>query len=333
MRSKLRGIEPGAIKVKAIIIGAGGMAQHHLREILRQRRTTQVVGVVEISDASRKRTASTFGQYNMTCPPFYASLRELLNNGHEPDAALIATPHKFHCENVCDCLRAGIDVLVEKPMVLNVREARKVIRLRDKTGRLVVVAFNGSLSPAIHKAKALLAKGLIGRVTGICAHVHQDWKDALIGTWRQNPAISGGGFLFDTGSHMINTVVDLIDAEIEALFVVSDNRGMPGEINSSVSGRFRNGVTFSLIGIGASIHCTSQIRIFGDKGVLETGIWGERLLHLPVKARDYRPIPFRKGRKPWVQFLKVREGKIENPSHPEIGLRFARLMDRIRQST
>ena len=43
----------------------------------------------------------------------------------------------------------------------------------------------------------------------IDAVVWQDWQEAAAGTWRQVPALSGGGFLFDTGAHLLNTVTDL----------------------------------------------------------------------------------------------------------------------------
>ena len=60
-----------------------------------------------------------------------------------------------------DCMKAGMDVLLEKPMVLNEKEAKKLIKARDKYKRLLVVAFPGSLSPAINKAKELINKQII----------------------------------------------------------------------------------------------------------------------------------------------------------------------------
>ena len=318
-------------KITAIVIGTGGMARWHIRTMLEMRRSTTLVGFVEPSESARDSTRQIFAEHNLACPPFFETIRQLLKT-HSPDAAFICTPHKYHLENARDCLNAGMDVLLEKPMVMNVREAKQLIRLRDKTGRLVMVAFPGSLSPAIWEAKKLIARGVLGRVTAISAFAHQNWQQATTGTWRQVPEISGGGFLFDTGSHMVNTVVDLIGDDIASVTAILDQRGTAVEIASTVGGVSRTGIFFSLTGAGDSMQCHSQITVFGDKAVLKTGIWGENLSLKKHDQADFVPVPYPASRGPWEQFLKVRAGKMANPCPPEIGLRFAKLMDAIRES-
>jgi predicted dehydrogenase len=319
-------------RTTCIVVGTGGFARWHIRTMLEQRRTTDIVGLVEPGSASRVATASLFAERGLACPPFYDTIRKLIRAVGPADAALVCTPHKFHLENTRDCLKNGMDVLLEKPMVMNTSEARRLIRLRDQTGGLVVVAFPGSLSPAVHKAKALIRKGVLGKVTSISAYVHQRWKAATAGTWRQDPEISGGGFLFDTGSHMVNTIVDLLDEDVVKVSALLDRCGTPVEINSAVNAVSRGGVTISMAGAGDSIQCVSQVHVFGDEAVLRTGIWGEELA---LRSRDnsgYKPIPYPRSKGPWEQFLKVRRGRLPNPCPPEVGLRFARLMDMIRKS-
>jgi len=319
-------------KVHAIVVGTGGFARHHIRTMLDMKRRTALVGFVEPADASRQATAALFAERGLPCPPFYGTVRELVQAQGPADAALICSPHKFHFENAKDCLLNGMDVLIEKPMVMNAREARRLIALRDQTRRLVMVAFPGSLSPAIWKAKALIAQGAIGKVSAIAAFVHQAWKTRTTGTWRQIPELSGGGFLFDTGSHMINTVVDLMGADVVSVSALMDNRGTPVEITSSVSGRASNGILFSLAGVGDSIQCISQVVVFGESGLLKTNVWGGNLFIKRSQDPDFTPVPFPKSRGPWEQFLRVREGRRPNPCPPEVGLRFAQLMDMIRKS-
>ena len=295
-------------------------------------RTTDMVGFVEPSDVSRAATAALFTEKGLSCPRFYTTVRELVAAHVAADAALICSPHKFHFDHANECLLNGMDVCIEKPMVMNAAEARRLIALRNRTGRLVMVAFPGSLSPAVWKAKQLLAQGAIGEVSAIAAFAHQSWKAGTVGTWRQVPEISGGGFLFDTGSHMVNTVVDLLGADVACVTALLDNRSAPVEINSSVSGRSVNGILFSLAGAGDSVQCCSQVMVFGNRGVLKTGIWGECLLVKKSHQAEFCPVPYRKSRGPWEQFLRVRAGKMKNPCPPEVGLRFAMLMDMIRQS-
>jgi predicted dehydrogenase len=319
-------------KMRAIIIGTGGMARYHLRSMLEQKRTTDVVGFVETSETQRQEVRKMYEGTKLACPPFYNSTKELIKAQGAADAALIVTPHKFHFENARDCLTNNMDVLLEKPMVMNANEAKRLIAIRDQSKRKLVVAFPGSLSPAIQKAKQMIAEGVIGDVTSISAFAFQHWKTATTGMWRQDPEMSGGGFLFDTGSHMVNTLVDLMGQDVVQVSALLDNRNTPVEINSAVSGQFKNGVMFSLTGAGESVDWGSLISIFGDKGVLQTGIWGEKLL-LKEKGKDeFKPVPYAKSKGVWEEFVKVLQGKLENPCPAEVGLRFAKLMDMIRES-
>ena len=91
----------------------------------------------------------------------------------------------------------------------------------------------------------MIAGGKLGRIASVSAYVHQNWKAMTVGQWRQDPEISGGGFLFDTGSHMVNTVVDLIDQDVVEVCALMGDRGTPVDINSTVSGRFRDGTLLS----------------------------------------------------------------------------------------
>lgn len=320
-------------KTETIVVGTGGMARAHIRSMLAMKRSTRITGLVEPSKDARQATEALIAGQGAPVPPFFSSIRELLKAQGPSDAALICSPHKYHFENARECLKSGMDVCLEKPMVMSTSEARRLIRLRDETRRLLVVAFPGSLSPAIQKAKMLLRKGAIGRVTAISAYAHQNWKGPTTGTWRQDPVISGGGFLFDTGSHMLNTVVDLLGEDIVRVTALLDNCGTPVEVNSSVSGRSRTGIAISLAGAGDSVQCCSQVFVFGDKGVIRTGIWGENLSRKRAGSPDYVDVPYRASRGPWEQFLKVRAGMMENPCPAEVGLRFAKLMDMIRKSS
>jgi predicted dehydrogenase len=308
------------------------MARWHIRAMLGMKGSTKLVGFVEVSEASREAVRAVFKEQRQVCPPFYVTISDLIKAQGAPDAAFICTPHKFHFENTKACLLNGVDVCLEKPMVMNASEAKRLIELRNKTRRLLVVAFPGSLSPAIRKAKQMLAQGAIGRITAISAFVHQHWKQGTKGSWRQDPKISGGGFLFDTGSHMVNTVVDLLGEDLVQVSALLDNRKAPVEIVSSVSGLSRSGILISLAGAGDSIQCSSQIMVFGEEGILQTGIWGERLLIKQETQPDFKPVPLPKSRGVWEEFVKVRQGKAKNPCPPEVGLRFARLMDMIRKS-
>ena len=317
---------------EVVVIGCGGMAQYHLGNILKMRNLTEVKALVEPSEEMIERTSEVFKESDVPLPAVYGSLSEFLKSGPKTETAFIITPHNMHLPQTKACLKAGIDVLLEKPMVMNEKEAIDLIDTRNKTGRLLVVAFPGSLSPAIHKAKDLIAENAIGKVMQVAALIYQDWKEAQKGQWRQVPEVSGGGFLFDTGSHMINTVVDILNDDIDTVFAIQDNKDTPVDICSTITAKTTRGILINLTGAGFSIGCDSEIFIVGTKGIIRTGAWGERLEMRREGEKNLSPVEFGESRGVWEQFLKVRSGEIENPCPPEVGLRFARIMDMINAS-
>src|SRR5688572_9149843 len=196
--------------VRVALLGAGIMARYHIRQILKMQSRTRIVALCEPAEPVALEAAKIFVDAGLPVPPNYPDWKELLAKcGAELDAVFIITPHAFHHDQTKACLEAGIDVLLEKPMVMTAAEAHSLIETRDRTGRLLVVAFQGSLSPQIRLAARLLRANEFGRILTINGIVWQDWGPLTVNTWRQEPALSGGGFLFDTGAHLLNTIADL----------------------------------------------------------------------------------------------------------------------------
>ena len=318
--------------VRMAMIGCGGMARHHIRSILENSDATEIVALCEPSESALIKTKEVIVETGKSVPQNISNLEVLIDQVH-PDAVFIATPHVMHFEQAKMCLEAGIDVLIEKPMVMNAREARDLIEVRDRTGRLLVVAFNGSLSPRIRRAVQMIRSGEIGELLSISATIWQGWADGTADTWRQNVAISGGGFLFDTGAHMMNTVADLAGEEFEEVAAWCDNSNKPVDILAVAIARLASGRYVTLHGCGETIRtCKSEIMVFCKGGIIRTGAWGENLEIQLDGESEFSDIEVPGPSEVWEQFLDVRSGKIENPSPPEVGLRMARLYDTIRAS-
>jgi predicted dehydrogenase len=320
--------------VRATIIGTGGMARHHIRQMLTGRDPTVIPVVCEPSEAMYAEASKIFVEAGLTSPPNQPDLKALLRDySSQLDAAFIITPHVYHHDQTVACLEAGLDVLLEKPMVMNAHEAHSLIEARDRTGKLLVVGFPGSLSPQIRLATRLLRSGEFGRLRTMSGIVWQDWGPNTAGSWRQQPDLSGGGFLFDTGAHLLNTIVDLAGEDFEEVAAWLENNGRPVETLAVVMGRLKSGALVSFHACGEAIpSCASEIRVFCEKAILHTGIWGEKL---DVQYNGYQPptpIPVPASLGVWEQFLAVRSGRIPNPAPPEIGLRMAKLWDAVRAS-
>jgi predicted dehydrogenase len=322
-----------AAGVRVGFIGLGAMARHHLRGIV-GRPGAEVVRVCEPSSDAYAAAASIFEQHGRAVPPNEPDWTRFIERSTgELDAVFIITPHVLHFAQASASLEAGMDVLLEKPMVMTTDEALALIDTRDRTGRLLVVAFQGSLSPQVREAARLLRSGALGRTLNVNAMVWQDWDELTRGGWRQDPLVAGGGFLFDTGAHMLNTVTDLLGDDLTEVAAWLENDGHAVDVRASVMARTAGGTLVTMNACGTTIpSCHSDIRVFTSQAILRTGIWGEALeVQWPGETR-LRPVPSLAPRSVWQQFLDVRDGRAANPSPPEVGLRMARLWDTIRAS-
>ncbi|MCC6613946.1 MAG: Gfo/Idh/MocA family oxidoreductase [Anaerolineae bacterium] len=314
-------------------VGGGSWARHHMRLILQQPQTSRIVAICEPDEAVYSQAAAEFTAFGVLPPPHLLDLDTLLSQADQRiDAVFIVTPHARHHDQVKRCLEAGLDVIVEKPMVITAEEAASLIETRDRTGRLLVVAFQGSLSPQIREAVRMIQGGRLGQVLNVSGVVWQDWKRHA-GSWRTVPALSGGGFLFDTGAHMLNTVADLVGEDFADVSAWFDNRGLAVEVLGAIVARTKSGILVTINACGDTIpSCESDIRVFGTQGILRTGQWGERLDFQPAGRRRLQKVKVDPSLGVWEQFLKIRAGEISNSSPPEIGLRMARLWDAVRAS-
>jgi predicted dehydrogenase len=322
--------------VRVGLIGTGLMARYHLTTMV-GRPDTVIAGICEPSADAYAAAAVAIEAAGAAVPPNEPDWQRFLSTTAREldlDAVMIVTPHAQHFAQATAALEAGLDVYLEKPMVLDATEAVALIATRDRTGRLLVVGFNGSLSPQVRAASAMLRRGELGAILNIDALVWQDWRTHSTGTWRQDPAISGGGFLFDTGAHMLNTVSDLAGEGVSQVAAWLEDDGSPVDIRGVVMARLPSGGLITMNGCGRAIPSLgSDIRVFCERGSLRTGIWGERLELQRHGAATMRRVRSVRSTSVWEQFLDVRRGAIPNPSPPEVGLRMARLWDAIRESS
>lgn len=138
--------------------------------------------------------------------------------------------------------------------------------------------------------------------------------------------------MFDTGAHLLNTTVDLAGEDVAEVAAYLDNQGRPVETLGVVIARLKSGVLVSLHGCGEAMpSCHSDVRVFGSKGIIYTGVWGEKLQIQHNGDVAPATVPTQASLGVWEQFLGVRNGAA-NPCPPEVGLRMARLWDAIQAS-
>jgi predicted dehydrogenase len=121
------------------VIGTGYLGRLHAR-VLTEIPEAHVVGFVEPSQSCAAEVASAL---NLKCFDSVAALAS------EIDCAIVATPTTTHFDVASQLLAAGVDVMVEKPITATADEARRLIELADKHGRLIQVGHVERYNPAI----------------------------------------------------------------------------------------------------------------------------------------------------------------------------------------
>ncbi|SEC79286.1 Gfo/Idh/MocA family oxidoreductase [Paenibacillus sp. GP183] len=312
-------------KVRFLIIGVGGMGREHIRRLLQ----VPEAEIIALADPSATAIEQVKGRFpDLANVSVYSDYREAISRVNA-DAAIIVSPHSMHFEQGMACLEGGLHVLMEKPFVDGSENAAHIIAQADTLNKHLAVAYQRHLQGPYIYIRDLIQSGELGNINYICAYQAQSWLKGTTGTWRQNPALSCGGQLNDSGSHLLDVVLWVTGLEPESVSAFIDNRGSQVDIDSSVTVRFREGAiaTFNVVG-SATIGWHEDVSIHGDKGTvlfrndqIFVAKEGQREL---VEVKDELPASSDPNR----NFVDLILGKVSEPAAPSsCGLRIARLTE------
>ncbi len=148
---------------KLIIAGYGQRGQIYGSFALINPDKFTVAAVID-SDAKRlKQAAETFG-----CPVF-SDYREMLKNDITADLAIISTPDKYHKEHAVAFMKAGYDLLLEKPIANNEKDCLDIYKAAKCYGRKVIVCHVLRYSPFYSRIKDIIDSGILGEIISVHA--------------------------------------------------------------------------------------------------------------------------------------------------------------------
>lgn len=318
--------------LRVALVGCGSMGRVHVHQLLE----LPEVRVDALCDPVRKNLRAyqkeLFTPRGLE-PKAYTDYERMLKD-LKLDAVVLVTPHALHHPQTCAALDAGLHVLVEKPMVTNVEHARDLERRAKKADRRLGIAFQAPVSPEFTYIRNLVRRGDLGRLEVVDAFVAQNWQAITEGTWRQDAKRSGGGMLFDTGAHMLNGMLWLVDSPVRRVFAALDRCGAKVEINATVTMAFENGCLGSVACLGnARGPIDSGITLSGTKGKVRTGIWGGALEHHDADGRRvaYPFVPYA-AMSPHRNFVDAILGRDTLRCDARYGVRLSELMEAIYRS-
>ncbi len=197
------------------------------------------------------------------------------------EAVTIVTPNHMHYPVARAFLRAGIHVICDKPLVTNLRDARRLQKLVADSGRIFVLTHNYTGYPMIRQARAMVASGDLGRLRVVQAEYAQDWlTENLESTghkqaeWRTDPKRAGaGGCIGDIGTHAYNLACFVTGLELEALSAELSTfvEGRRLDDNVHILMRFDGGAKGMLWAsqVAPGNENNLRLRVYGTKGGLE----------------------------------------------------------------
>ncbi|MHC5064805.1 MAG: Gfo/Idh/MocA family protein [Planctomycetota bacterium] len=212
----------------------------------------------------------------------------------------VATPNDSHADIAIAALKAGKHVLCEKPLALDLAQARRMATLAKKMKARVGLWHNYRRCPAASLAQAMIKRGEIGKIRQVRAVYLQDWlsDEEAQGSWRTKQKVCGSGAHGDLNAHLIDMthfLTGLRFAEVTGLeqtFVKrrkdADGKSRTVDVDDALAflARFEGGAigTFEATRMAPGRKNFNQIEVNGSQGSIRWNL--ERMNELELFRFD-----------------------------------------------
>lgn len=282
-------------------------------------RTTQIPGfracesarLVAIASGHRQNAERAAREFDI--PFATGDWREVVGR-EDVDLVSIVTPPVLHMEMALAALDAGKAVLCEKPMAMHAGETERMrVRARE-TGLFAHIDHELRFLPARQRMREMLREGAVGRVRHAKFTFRSDMRATTERGWDWwSDERAGGGVLGAIGSHAVDTLRWLLDAEVSEVYgslsthvaerpdaasgemrrVTTDDEAQmllrltDGELTEETTAA----VSLSVVEPGEQLH---RVEVFGSKGALRIEESGD-LFHSAVGARAWQRVEAERG--------------------------------------
>lgn len=241
--------------------------------------TVKIIGVATTRPESAQKAAQEIG-----CELWTTDYHELLARP-DVDVVDICTPNHLHEEIIIAAAAAGKHIYCEKPLAMNVAEGRRIVAAVQQAGVKTQMTFNLRFFPAVLRARQLIESGFLGQIFSFRGRYYRSSyisPDKPL-SWRLRKEVSGGGALFDLGSHILDLLYYLLGeyASVQATVdtLIKQRPIAAGSIETAAVDvddialmhvRMANG-TLGLVEtsrMGTGFTNDGPVEIFGEKGAI-----------------------------------------------------------------
>ena len=146
-------------KLRIGIIGTGGISNSHVKAYQQM----EDVEIVAGADIVPGKAREALDRWNLPQAKAFENTQEMLDT-MELDAVSVCTYNMTHAECTIDALRAGVNVLLEKPMCVTIEEAADIMRAERESGKLLSVGFQPRMDPNMQMIKKIVQSGVLGDI-------------------------------------------------------------------------------------------------------------------------------------------------------------------------
>jgi predicted dehydrogenase len=249
-------------KLKVAILGCGAVAKTHHLPVIAASPLAEVIVLVDKFLPRAHQLADTYG------------VRSVADNHQEiigkVDAAVVALPNYLHGPVSVELLRAGVHVLVEKPMALTACECDEMIEAAKAADRVLAVGLEYRFFHSSQFLKTLFENRLLGYISDfhVGLGIISKWPSASDFLFRKEAA--GGGVLIDWGVHVLDLLLWWL-GDYEHVEYYDDAAGGV-ESDCELHLKLQCGAS-GIVELSRSRNLKNVCRIQGERGVLEFSIW------------------------------------------------------------
>lgn len=255
--------------MKYALVGCGRIAKNHIGAAIASQ-----IGIAALCDVEMERAEKYAFQNNLDCK-IYADYRAMLTEV-KPDFVAIATESGKHAAIALDCIHAGANVLIEKPVALSICEADNIIAAAKANSVVAGVCHQNRFNKAVQKLRSAIDTGRFGRIYNIAAVVRWNRNEDYYkqapwrGTWQQD-----GGCLMNQCIHNID-LLRWIGGDVESVIGATGNFQHPyieAEDFGAAIVQFKSGAIGTLEGtVNVYPHNFEEtLAVFGERGTAKLG--------------------------------------------------------------
>lgn len=258
--------------MKFALIGCGRISPNHIEAA--KQNSLHIVAICDLFEDRMKDMVLQFDLSNDV--RMYTDYREMIAN-EKPDLVAICTESGKHASIALDCINAGCNLIIEKPIALSIADADAIIKAADEKELVVSACHQNRFNKSIRKIRDAYEKKRFGRLFHGAAHIrwNRGWeyysRAKWRGTWEQD-----GGALMNQCIHNIDLLRWMMGDEIDEVFAYTDRLNHP-YIEAEDLGlaliRFKNGA-YGLIEGTNNVYpknLEETLYIFGEKGTVKAG--------------------------------------------------------------